>query len=202
MTPSSLILQFYTIGAVKIDFNKGWILKDGSWSPIYINLRALQSFPLVLKDIANMMYVLAKKQKIHYALVAGIPLGAFPLGVAFSLISNTPHILPRMQSKKHGLGVKVDGVFSKNQKVLVIDDLITAATSKLEAIDELKAVGLRVSDVVVVLDREQGGKKELAKHGIALHPLCTLKELLRVLVTKKKITKTIEKKLLEYLEHV
>ena len=195
-------MQLHTIGAVKIDFNKGWTLKDGSWSPIYINLRTLQSFPSLLKNIADMMCALAKKRKLKYDLVAGIPLGAFPLGVAFSLISNTPHILPRMQSKKHGLGVKVDGVFTKNQKVLVIDDLITAATSKLEAVNELNAVDLRVSDVLVVLDREQGGKQELAKYGITLHSLFTLKKLLVILVAKKKITKTVEKKLLKYLEHV
>lgn len=198
MTKTSLALALFNAGAVKIDFAKGWTLKSGLWSPIYINLRILQSHPLLLGHIARMMVAVAREQKLKYSLVAGIPLGAIPLGIAYALRSGIPHILPRMDSKKHGLGVRVDGEYRSGQTVLLIDDLITAATSKLEAVQELNAAGLQVRDVMVVLDRQQGGEKQLTTHKLKLHTLLTIDELLTLLVKKKKLTRAVEKKLREY----
>ena len=83
--------------------------------------------------------------------------------------------------------------------MLLIDDLITAATSKLEAIDELNKVGLKVSDILVVLDRQQGGKEGLEKKKLRLHALFTFDEFLKALLTQRKISRQVYFKLVEYL---
>jgi len=62
--------------------------------------------------------------------------------------------------------------------VLVLDDLVTEADTKLEAIAALEEAGLRVSALIVLLDREQGGSEELARRGYALHSIFTLSGLL------------------------
>jgi uridine monophosphate synthetase len=200
MAHKDLALRLFDIGAVKIDFEKGWTLKSGKWSPIYINLRILQSFPDELVDTASLLALMVEKDKISYDRIASIPLAAVALGVALAVKLNKPHILPRMDNKKHGLGVKIDGVFEKGQRVLLVDDLITKATSKLEAIAELTAAGLAVKDVVVVVDREQGGREELEKEGYKLHAVIKFKDMLKILKENKRISGEIYGKLITYLE--
>lgn len=197
---TAIIGELHKVGAAKIDFNKGWTLKSGLWSPIYINLRILQSHPKLLTDIASELKKLIVKKNVRYDSIASIPLGGLPLGIALSLATRKPHILPRMDSKKHGLGVKVDGIYSKGDQVLLVDDLITAATSKLEAIEELNKAGLTVEDILVVLDRQQGGKEILTQKKFNLHALFTFDEFLKSLLMQKKISREIYLKITDYLE--
>jgi orotate phosphoribosyltransferase len=51
----------------------------------------------------------------------------------------------------------------------------------------LQNEGLVVKDVVVLIDREQGGEAHLAKNGLALHAAFKLSHLLSVLVKHGKV---------------
>jgi orotate phosphoribosyltransferase len=200
MTRQAVLRQLYDIGAVKLDFRKGWTLKDGSWTPIYIDFRVLQSKPKLLSVITELLVAEVKKQRLKYDLVASIPLGGIPLGIAYALKTGIPHIMPRMDNKTHGaVGVRINGIFRKGQHVLLIDDLITAARSKIEAIDELNKAGLRMRDVLVILDRQQGGREQLASRGYVLHSVFTLDELFDALVRAKKMTKAQKEKIIDAL---
>lgn len=86
-------------------------------------------------------------------------------------------ITPR-QAKTHGLAGAIDGDYVPGEIALVIDDLVTQAESKLEAIAVLEGAGLVVRDVAVLVDREQGGAGQLADAGYALHAAVTLRQLL------------------------
>lgn len=88
-------------------------------------------------------------------------------------------ITPRTDLKGHGSGAKIDGFLEtdKGKTALLIDDLVTKADSKLEAANILLKEGLIVTDVVVLIDREQGGKEELAEKGLTLHSAITLTEM-------------------------
>jgi uridine monophosphate synthetase len=97
-------------------------------------------------------------------------------------------ITPRTGQKDRGTGFSIDGVFKKNQVALLVDDLVTYADSKLEAIAVLEANGLTVRDVVVLLDRDQGGSEELNKHGYSCHADFGLRELIDFYHTSKMIT--------------
>ena len=72
----------------------------------------------------------------------------------------------------------IEGILKKDQKVILIDDMATNAFSKIRFIDGIKHSGGIVNDVLIVLDREQGGVEALEKEGVKLHSLITLKELL------------------------
>lgn len=144
-------------------------------SPFYIDLRVLRSFPDILLDSATILSELTSGLK--FDLLADVPNAATPFVTLMSQQLGVPMISPQKDPKGHGTGDEIYGVYSPGQTVLVVDDLVTGADSKLEAIKKLEAKGLRVTDVVVLLDRQQGGREELAKDDYTLHAAATADDL-------------------------
>ena len=87
-------------------------------------------------------------------------------------------IYPRKEPKSYGTAAAIEGAFAAGERVVVIDDLTTTGASKFEAIEKLAAAGLRVDDVVVLVDRQSGAKEALAAAGYRLHAVLTLNALL------------------------
>lgn len=197
---ADIIGRLYQAGAVKIDFTRGWTLVSGIWTPIYVDFRLLQSDPKLLQTIAYELRKLTLKKKLKYDRIASIPLGGVPLGIALSLTTGKPHVMPRLDNKQHGLGAKINGTYKKGERILVVDDLVTKATSKFEAVKFLAAAGLKVRDILVVLDREQGGREALAAQKLKLYALFTFDYFLASLLAQKKITPTVYKKIIDYLK--
>lgn len=160
---------------------KGFRLKlheknpDAPLSPIYVDLRRLRSFPDVMDRAVQVFGELSKTLTFH--VLADVPTAATPFVAILSHELRVPMITPR-EPKTHGAGGSIDGHVVPGKTALVIDDLITKADSKLEAIRTLEAHGLRVHDVVVLIDREQGGVQELERAGYLLHAAFTLRSLL------------------------
>ena len=175
-TNQSLIEGLFRIGAVQLGEFR---LRSGLMSPIYVDLRLLPSSPALLKQAAKALAQVA--QTLTFDRVAGIPLGGLPIGTALSLEMERPLIYPRPEVKQHGAKRMVEGIYQAGETVLVVDDLISAGGAKLDAIRQLEAEGLQVRDVLVIIDREQGGREELAAAGYTLHSLFTLLDLVGAL---------------------
>lgn len=195
MDKKEIIKDLYEIGVIKFGEFK---LKSGIISPIYIDLRLTVSFPKTLKKIVKAMTEISKD--LEYDIVAGIPYTALPICTIFSVENNVPMIYYRKEVKDYGTRRKIEGVFQKGQKCLVIDDLITNGESKFEAIEPLEAEGLKVKDFVVLVDREQGGPKLLAEKGYNLYSVITMSEILQSLKEDSKIDEEMYNKVIQFLK--
>jgi uridine monophosphate synthetase len=150
---------------------------DAPLSPIYVNLRVLRSYPDALDTAVAALAELIDRDELRFDRYADIPMAATPLVAVLSHLTRVGMITPR-EPKTHGLSGTIDGAFDLGDTVLVIDDLVTHADSKIEAIRVLEANQLRVRDVAVVVDREQGGSEQLAAAGYTLHAAVRLGQLL------------------------
>jgi uridine monophosphate synthetase len=150
---------------------------DAPLSPIYVDLRTLRSFPDALDDAVLTLVEMIAARSLAFDLYADVPQAATPLVAVLTHITRVGMITPR-EAKTHGSGDAINGAYMPGQTVLVIDDLVTRAESKIEAIHVLEAHGLLVRDVAVLVDREQGGADELAAAGYQLHAAVTLSQLL------------------------
>jgi len=163
------------IGALKFGTFK---LTSGEVSPYYIDLRIVPSFPDAFRRICDFYLALIKSDigADGFDRIAGIPTA----GISFASITaynlKRPFLYVRPTERKHGRERRVEGILLPGDRVLLIDDLITSGGSILKAAESVRAEGGVISDAVVLLDREETGKENLAKDGIKLHYLLTMSE--------------------------
>lgn len=170
------LLKAYELGIIKFG---NFILKSGIESPFYVDLRPLSSSPQLLKTLAN--HLLNLVENSPYELICGVPYAALPMGTTMSLASGSPLIIKRKENKGYGTKRMVEGIFQSGQNCLLVEDVITSGQSLLETIAEVEKEGLIVTDIVVVLDREQGGIQRLKEKGYTVHTLFTINEVIELL---------------------
>ncbi|MDO8683643.1 MAG: orotate phosphoribosyltransferase [Armatimonadota bacterium] len=179
----NLYAKLFDCGCVKFGEFK---LKSGIISPVYVDFRTLVSYPETLAEVGKAMADVLKG--LSYDRIAGIPYAGLPLGVAVSLANGKPMIYPRKEQKSYGTAKLIEGEYKPGETVVIIDDIITDGASKIETIAPLQEAGLVVKDVVIVLDREQGGAAKLQNAGYTLHSVGTLSQVLESLVRQGKVS--------------
>jgi aspartate carbamoyltransferase/orotidine 5'-phosphate decarboxylase subfamily 2 len=189
-----LVLALYDTGCVRFG---EFTLVSGQPSPIYLDLRLLVSVPQLLRKVARAYTGLLRP--LSFDRLAAIPYAALPIGTAVAMEIGAPLLYPRKELKEHGTRQPIEGRFEPGEKVVVLDDLITTAGSKLRAIAPLEEAGLVVEDVVVLVDREQGGKGELEARGYRLHSFVGLREMLQVLALRGRISPQQRDQVLAFL---
>ena len=150
---------------------------DAPLSPMYVDLRVLRSYPDALDAAVAALRELIATERLVFSRYADVPMAATPMVAVLSHLTRVPMITPR-ELKTHGAGGSINGFFTPGETVVVIDDVVTHADSKLEAIRTLEANGLVVHDVVVLVDREQGGPEAIAAAGYQLRAAVKISDLL------------------------
>lgn len=187
--------RIYDRGAVKFGAFKLKLHEknpDAPLSPIYITLRRPPDGPLTEEDveaIGQELYNLVVQKKILFDLVTGIPRAGEPFAEVVSQFSGRPVLKlgKKVEGDKRKIDSVVSGEYRPGQLVLLIDDLITQADTKREAISVCENAGLTVAAVVVLVDREQGGSEDLGKAGYNLYSVFPLFLLLDYYVVTAKI---------------
>jgi uridine monophosphate synthetase len=139
-------------------------------------LRQIIAYPRLLQKIGAAYLPILKD--LEFQRIAGLPYAAIPIATAISLQGGYPMIYPRKEIKEYGTKAEIEGEFSAGETVVVIDDLATTGGSKFEAINKLTAAGLKVRDVLVLIDRQSRAKEALEAAGFQLHAVLTIAGLL------------------------
>lgn len=181
-------------------------------SPLYFNLRMPPKGPLtpgLVQQLGGaLLYGITFTHGLRFDAVAGVPEAGDPFAAALAYAARVPLLLLGKEESAQGRRIvpgcledamKEHGIVA-GDRVLLIDDLITQAHSKIEAAELLRSYGLTVDDVLVILDREQGGREVLATVGIALHAAWQVSELLALYWEKDIITLEKYAEVLLYLE--
>jgi orotate phosphoribosyltransferase len=176
MSKQQLIHSLYQIGAIQFG---EFTLKSGQISPFYINLRKIISYPVILRQVAQMMWAVVRD--CPFDLICGIPYTALPIATCISLEQNTPMIMKRKEKKDYGTKQMIEGEFQEGQSCLIIEDVITTGSSVLETTQVLETAGLSITHVAALIDREQGGRERLSVQ-YHLHTIFSLSDILHQLI--------------------
>jgi uridine monophosphate synthetase len=126
ITKEELALGLHEIGALKFgDFT----FKSGIQSPMYLDLRLFISYPAFMKKVAKVYASILKD--LEYDRLAGVAYAALPIAGAVSLELEQPWIFMRKEGLAKGYGLKksLEGEYKEGETVVMIEDLVTRATS-------------------------------------------------------------------------
>jgi uridine monophosphate synthetase len=177
MDHKALIQSLYQIGSIKFgDF----VLKSGQKSTIYLDLRQIISYPHLLQTVAETLW--QQVSSFSFDLICGVPYTALPIATCISLKHSIPMVMRRKEAKNYGTKQLIEGAFQAGQQCLIIEDIITTGSSIIETAKDIEMAGLQVNHVCVLINREQGGEKNLRQRHYTVHAVFTLKEILNVLL--------------------
>jgi orotate phosphoribosyltransferase len=170
----------FKVDAVKFGVFK---LSSGKASPYYIDLRVIPSFPDAFHEICESyaQYITNQIEIKSFDRIASIPIAGIPFASQIAYNLRKPFLYVRKGIHLSGRERRVEGVLASGNKVLLIDDLITTGLSLKESADAVRAEGGVVTEGIVFLDREEGGRELLEKNGVKLHSVLRISEIAKTL---------------------
>ncbi|MBI5408172.1 MAG: orotate phosphoribosyltransferase [Nitrospirae bacterium] len=171
-------------------------LASGKMSNFYFNCKptTLNSEGMYL--VGNLLYEIIQGRKRWKGVkaVGGLTLGADPVAnaVAYTFyLKGAPleAFVVRKTPKKHGTMLWIEGNVKESDKVIIVEDVITTGGSSKEAIARAKECGLKVMGVIVLIDRQEGGREEIEAMGLPYKALLTKKEIFGLYKKRGKGTK-------------
>ena len=189
----------YRSGCIKFGIFK---IKSGAESPYYVDLARLLSSP---KDLCVIADVAADKIKTIMASepinkLASIELKGALIAPSIACRLDLPCVIVRKREKSYGVTGRIAGAdVTKGDKVFFFDDVISEGLSKMEGVMPLLELGADVKHILVVVNREQGGKEKLEKLGYQVHALTNISEIVDALCRSGSIGKSEGDAVLEYV---
>jgi len=175
------------------DKSDGWELVSGMWSPFYIQLRILSSYPNTLQLVGEAMKFMIEQEMPEIDRVVGIAFAGIPIATAISMVSDIPACHTRKvlgvrnqddleeHLSEYGQHSLLEGVIESGDSLCIVDDLVTGMESKLLARAQIQAEierreleNVRCEHVAVIVDRQQGAEEKAVTEGIHLHSLIRL----------------------------
>ena len=191
----------YLSGCLKFGSFK---IKSGAISPYYIDLARVLSTPKQLCAIAEVA-----SEKIREIMtteridkLASIELKGALIAPSIACNLDLPCIIVRKEDKTYGVTGRITGAeVTIGDNVLFFDDVISEGLSKVEGVKPLHELGANVKHILVVVNREHGGKEKLEKLGYQVHALTKISEIVDSLYKRKHISKEQAEKVLDYVNN-
>jgi orotate phosphoribosyltransferase len=189
------------VNAVHFNSQEPFILASGLPSPTYIDCRKLISFPRVRSALMDFLACTVLREAGFEAFnnIAGGETAGIPFSALIAERLALPLTYIRKKPKGYGRNARIEGVMTKNDRVLLIEDMTTDGGSKISFINAIRATGAECNNTAVIFyyDIFPETLKKLKDHGTDLHYLCTWWDVLAV--AKKR--NTFDKKTLEDVEN-
>ena len=165
-------------------------LASGATSDFYVDCRLTTLDARGARLVGRVGWELVRKTAselgLDVASVGGLTMGADPISLAIAMASDEAPgesgsiqaFAVRKEPEEQGRGRQVEGNFKEGDAVVVIDDVITTGGSTIKAIEAIEREGGKVAFVVVLVDRQEGGKAAIEEKGHKVFPIFTRAEIL------------------------
>ena len=159
-------------------------LASGAQSDLYIDAKQTTQDPrgaiLVGRVGWELVKRLARDLSVRVDSIGGLTMGADPIAASIGIFTHLENpcselqtFVVRKDAKAHGRLKLIEGNFARGHSVVIVDDVITTGGSTLQAIDAIKAAGGQIAFVIVLVDREEGGRENIEKRGHKVVPIFT-----------------------------
>ncbi len=186
MTTKKMIAEkLLTIKAVSLNPTDPFIWASGMKSPIYCDNRITMSYPAVRREIASGLAELIKRHYPDVEVIAGTATAGIPHAAWVAELLDLPMVYIRGKAKDHGKGNQIEGRITQDQKMVVIEDLISTGGSVIEAAQAAENEGADVLGVAAIFTYElPQGIGNFTKNNIPLNTLTNYSTLIDVALEK------------------
>jgi len=159
---------------VRAAFLRGtFTLSSGRQSSYYIDKYLFETDPGVLRDVARLLVPLLP---VATTRLVGPALGGVPLATAVALETGLPFAIVRSEAKEYGTARVIEGRLQADDRVVVLEDVVTTGGQALRAARTVEATGAAVVLVLAVVDRHEGGGDSITAAGYRFEALYDLNE--------------------------
>jgi len=190
------------VGAVKLSPEQPFTWASGWKSPIYCDNRKVLSFTYIRDFIKSEMCNVIFEKFPDAELLAGVATAGIAWGAMAADQLKLPYIYVRPKPKEHGLGNQIEGYYEANQKVVIIEDLISTGKSSLQVAEVLQKAGLQITGMVSIFNYGFTTAIEaFATAGIPLISLTNYTVLIQLALEKGTVDQSMEEVLLNWREN-
>lgn len=177
-----------SIGAVSLNTKKPFRYSSGILSPVYTDCRLIMSYPKERRIIIN-LFSKSISSYDFFDVIAGTATAGIPHAAWIAEKLSLPMIYARNRPKDHGKGNLIEGVLKKNQKVAVIEDLISTSQSSIATVNAIRDVGAIANAIFAITTYNlPESKKAAVENKIKLMSLTNLSDLSFIALENKHIT--------------
>lgn len=167
MTDSELAGALRAAAYLEGDFT----LRSGKKSKYYLDKYLFETQPTLLRELAGRF---ARYVDERIDRIAGAELGGIALAAATALETGKPFVIVRNAKKAgYGTGKLIEGKLEEGDRVLLVEDIATSGGQAIEAMKVLTDAGATVDRLVVVIDRQEGGRQNVEEAGFTFEALFT-----------------------------
>ncbi|MGC4896738.1 orotate phosphoribosyltransferase [Micromonospora sp. DT31] len=148
-------------------------LRSGQVSDEYFDKYLFEGRPELLREVAEAMVALLPECDV----LAGMEMGGIPLATVMSQLTGLPTVFVRKHAKDYGTAKVAEGGPVDGRRVVLVEDVVTTGGALLASCGPLRSMGAEVETVVCAIDREQGGRENLAAEGLRLRSALTRRDL-------------------------
>lgn len=180
-----LAKRLLQINAIKFNPANPYRWTSGWNSPIYCDNRKILSYPDLRSHVRDGFVQLINEYYPNPEVIAGVATGSIAIAALTAEKLGLPFVYVRSSQKKHGLKNLIEGVIKSNQKVVVIEDLISTGMSSLNAVKALREQDVKIMGMGAIFSYNFDiSSKNFKEYNCPLQTLTNYNNLIKIAVAE------------------